>query len=75
MISVAFVQCCVIVVCHFIVYTLQWNSDLITKKLIKTFTTKKRSSCFHDDVAALNIPECTYNYNEYQDGLVSGDFM
>ena len=41
---------------------------------MKFFCTKKRSSYAYD-VALLNIPECTYNYNEYQDGLVSDDFM
>ena len=25
-------------------------------------------------VEILNIPECTYNYREYQDGLISDDF-
>ena len=63
-----------IVVYHFITYTLHWDIAVITEKLIKFFNTKKRSSCSYD-VALLNIPERTYNYNEYQDGLVSDDFM
>ena len=27
------------------------------------------------DVVLLDIPECTYNYSEYQNGLVSDDFV
>ena len=74
MISLAFAQCIVIIVYHFITYTLQWNIAVILEKLIKFFATKKRSSHAYD-VALLNIPERTYNYNEYRDGLVSDDFM
>ena len=74
MICLAVAQFCVLVVYHFITYTLQWDIALMTEKLIKYFTTKKRPSSIYD-VALLNIPERAHNYNEYQDGLVSDDFM
>ena len=74
MIGLAFAQCIMIIVYHFITYTLQWNIALIAEKFIKIFKTKKRSSCSYD-VILRNIPERAHNYNEYQDGLVSDDFM
>ena len=74
MICLAFAQFCVIVVYHFITYTLHWNTALMTEKLIKFFTSKKRPSHIYD-VALLNIPERAHNYNEYQDGLISDDFL
>ena len=74
MISLAVAQFCVTVVYHFITYTLQWNIALIAEKFIKIFKIKKRSSCSYN-VALHNIPEYAHNYNEYQDGLVSDDFM
>jgi len=70
MVSLAFIQFCMIVQYHFFTYTL---NVAIEQKLIKIFTSKKRSSRLHD-VALLNIPEHTNNYSEYQDGLVSDDF-
>ena len=77
MITLAFMQCCMIVLCHFLTYTLQWDIYIAIKKLrklIKYFTIEKSSSCSLD-VAMLNIPERAYNYSEYQDGLVSDDFI
>ena len=38
------------------------------------FCEKKTSSHVSNNVALLNIPECTYNYTEYRDELVSDDF-
>ena len=73
MVTWAFIQCCVIVLCHFVTYTLQWDVA-ITEKLIKFFAVKKSSRNSYN-LTMLNIPERTYNYNEYQDGLVSDDFM
>ena len=70
MVSLAFIQFCMIVQYHFFTYTLNVN---IEQKLMKVFSSKRRSSCSHD-VALLDIPECTYNFTEYQDGLVSDDF-
>ena len=72
MISVAFVQFCIIILCHFLTYTFHCNSA-IKKKLVKLWNRRKSNHCSYD-VALLNIPECAYNYKEYQDGLVSDDF-
>jgi len=73
MISLSFVQFWIIVLYHFFTYT--FHCDVaIKEKLMKFFTTKKRLICSYD-VALLNIPERTYNYNNYQDGLVSDDFI
>ena len=71
MISLAFIQFCIIVVCHIFAYTYHCKFS-IKKKLTMLFTTKKSNCSF--DVALLDIPERTYNYSEYQDGLVSDDF-
>ena len=40
---------------------------------MKYFTNKNKSQNSFD-LGLLDIPECTYNYTEYQDGLVSDDF-
>ena len=75
MISMAFIQFCTIVLYHFLTYTCHCNVEIILQaskeKLVKYYY-KNHSRIF--DVALLNIPECTYNYTEYQDGLVSEDF-
>ena len=71
MMSFAFVQFCLIVLCHFLTYTFHC-SVAIKENLAKFWNRKKPSNSF--DVALLNIPERTYNYNQYQDGLISDDF-
>ena len=77
MISLAFVQLCTLVVCHFLIYICPCNVVVLTAKLkdklIKFCNLRKLKSCHHD-ISLLNAPECTYNYSEYQDGLVSDDF-
>ena len=74
MITLAFTQFCIIMIYHFLTYTCHCNIEnalhSIKEKLSNYFT--KDHHAF--DIALLNIPECTYNYSEYQDGLVSGDF-
>ena len=72
MMSLALIQFIIVVLSHFLVYTCQCKFD-IKERLTMIFNKKKpnRSSF---DVALLNIPECMYDYKEYQDGLVSDDF-
>ena len=72
MISVAFLQFCIIILCHFLTYTFHCNAA-IKENLVKLWNRRKSNHCSYD-VTLLNIPECTYNYEEYQDGLVSDDF-
>ena len=71
MICCAFVQFCIIILCHLLTYTFHYNVT-IKKSLVKLWNRKKPSGSY--DVALLNIPERTYNYAQYQDGLVSDDF-
>ena len=71
MISLALIQFCIIVLCHFLIYTCHCKFS-IKEKLAVLFSRKKCHSSFN--VALLDIPERTYNYSEYQDGLVSDDF-
>ena len=77
MISLAFIQFCTIMLYHFLTYTCHCNivSTLQTMELpiMKYFTKSKKSqnSNYH---VLLDIPECTYNYSEYRDGLISDDF-
>ena len=77
MISLAFVQFCIIVVYHFLTYTCRFNIvrilQNIKQKVIK-FCNRKHIKPDSYSVALLNIPERMYNYAEYQDGLVSDDF-
>ena len=71
MMSFAFVQFCIIIFCHFLTYTFHCNVA-IKENLAKLWNRKKPSNSF--DVALLNIPERTYDYSQYQDGLVRDHF-
>ena len=80
MISLAFVQFVTIVLYHFLTYTC--HCDVIcllktTKQKLKSVVmmlcSKKMSTCASNNIALLNIPDRTYNYAEYRDGLVSDD--
>ena len=75
-ISLAFIQFCTIVLYHFLTYTCHYNIvialETLRQKLLNLYHKDHLQNKF--DVELLNIPECTYNYTEYQDGLVSDDF-
>ena len=76
MISLAFIQLFTIMLYHFLTYTCHYNVEVALQSL----KDKLLELCYRNhlkdnfDVELLNIPECTYNYTEYQDGLVSDDF-
>ena len=76
MISLAFIQFCIIALYHFLTYTCHYNIVIalqtLRQKLLNLYHKDHLQNKF--DVELLNIPECTYNYTEYQDGLVSDDF-
>ena len=78
MISLAFIQFCTIVLYHFLTYTC--HCDVVNmlqtgkQKMIKYMCYSKRNKYQVQNLELLNIPECTYNYTEFQDGLVSDDF-
>ena len=44
------------------------------KQKMMKYCSKNKTCQNSIDIELLNIPECTYNYTEYQDGLVSDDF-
>ena len=78
MISLVFIQLFIIILYHFIAYTCQ--CDIVN--VLQTSLGKPLKLCYKGyfkdnsffNVELLNIPERTYNYSEYQDGLVSDDF-
>ena len=76
MISLSFVQLCIIVIYHFFTFTCHCNIENtlqnIKRKLVQFTTRNHRVN--NINIALLDIPECTYNYSEYQDELVSDDF-
>ena len=74
MISLAFIQFCIIVVCYFFIYTCPYNVIVSIVTLKEKLINLRKSKNYHRDISLLNIPECIYNYSEYQDGLVSDDF-
>ena len=78
MIGLAFVQFGTIVLYNFLTYTCHCDITRMLKttklKLMMKLCKKKSSSCVSNSIALLNVPERTYNYNEYRDGLVSDDF-
>ena len=74
MISLAFIQFCSIVFYHFLTYTC--HCDIVSKiKLMIQGIAKKNKCQALNNLEVLDIPERTYNYSEYQDGLVSDDFI
>ena len=77
MISLAFIQFCTILLYHFLTYTCHCNivNKLKFRKLQMIKYITKINKCQNlNHTELLDIPECTYNYTEYQDGLVSDDF-
>ena len=75
MISLALFQFCTIILYHFLTYTCQCDVMGVIKTIKQKLLSKKRSDDQNRFVELLNIPECTYRYNEYQDGLVTDDFV
>ena len=78
MISLTFIQLFAIIFYHFITYTCHCNVATILQTLKGHLTRLWYKSYFKNDlilnVELLNIPERSYDYSEYQDGLVSDDF-
>ena len=78
MISLAFIQFCTIVLYHFLTYTCHCNVVTLLQagkqKIMKYFLPKENKWENLNDLELLDIPERTYDYTEYQDGLVSDDF-
>ena len=78
MISLAFIQFCTIVLYHFLTYRCHCNVlillQTVKQSMMKHFT-KKTEYQIVTNLESLNIPECTYNYTEYRDGLISDDFQ
>ena len=76
MISLAFIQLFTVMLYHFLTYTCHYNVEIalqsLKEKLLSLCCRNHLKDIF--DAELLNIPECTYNYTEYQDGLVSDDF-
>ena len=78
MISLSFIQFCAIVVHHFLTYTCYCNAKnafCLIRNKVNIFKCCKKEHQIHATTVSLNIPECTYNYSEYQDGLVTDDFV
>ena len=73
MMSLALLQFGIIVACHFLVFS--YHCKFSIEEILMIPFNKWKSSQRSFDVAPLNIPDRTYNYNEYQDGLVSDDFL
>ena len=78
MISLAFIQFCTIALYHFLIYTYHWDFVIMfqtgKQKMLKYI---RKSNISQENLyqhELLDIPKCTYNYTEYQDGLISDDF-
>ena len=72
MISLAFIQFCTIVLYHFLTYTCHYNIVIMLqagKEMMIKYCTKSHKHQNACNVRMLNIPECTYNYAEYQEEL------
>ena len=77
MISLVSIQLFIIVLYHFFTYTCHCNIAMALhngkQKLIQ-LGSKKSLQYVSNDVILLNIPERTYKYEEYRDGLITDDF-
>ena len=77
MISLAFIQFCTILLYHFLTYVCHCNIVCTLQTMewaIMKYFTKSNKSENSNYQQLLVIPECTYNYSEYRDGLISDDF-
>ena len=77
LISLVCIQLLLIVLYHFFTYTCHCNIAMALrngKQKITQLCDKKQLKYASNDIMLLNIPERTYNYEEYQDGLVTDDF-
>ena len=77
LISLVCIQLLLIVLYHFFTYTCHCNIAMALhngKQKIMQLCDKKHLQYASNDIMLLNIPERTYNYDEYQDGLVTDDF-
>ena len=74
MITLAFIQLCMILFYHILVYVGQCNLIDALQSLKNKIKGVERSDQFSNNIRLLAIPECTFNYKEYQDGLISDDF-
>ena len=78
MITLAFIQFFAIAFYHFLTYTCHCNAMIVLQtlktKLMKFWYKRYFKDNSRFDVKLLNIPERTYNYSEYQDGLISDNF-
>ena len=70
MISLDFVQLCSIIIYHFLTFICHFNVE----KSLQNFKKKFKRQDHLVNITLLNIPERTYNYSEYQEGLVTDDF-
>ena len=77
-ISLVFIQLLTIVFYHLLAYTCHCNVatplQVLKSKLMKLCCKNHFKYPSSLNVELLSIPKCTYNYAEYQDGLVSDDF-
>jgi len=75
MISLAFFQFCMVVFYHFLTYTCRCNILAMIETMKEKLQSKKNPDNENSFVKLLNIPECAYRYAEYQDGLITDDFV
>ena len=72
MIGLVFIQFCTILLYHFLIYTCHCNVVIILvtlKDKLMKFCSWRKPDDRLNEIFLLNIPERTYNYSEYHDGL------
>ena len=77
MISLVCIQLFITILYHFFTYTCHCNIAMVVhngKQKLKQLCSKKQLQYGSNDVMLLDIPKRTYNYEEYQDGLITDDF-
>jgi len=78
MITIALVHFTIILLYHFLTFTCHCNMENmlwdVKQKMINCYHLMHYTHRRSDHVMTYKIPEQTYNYTEYQDGLVSDDF-
>ena len=78
MITIALVHFTIILLYHFLTFTCHCNVEnmlwVVKEKMIKCCHFKHYDHHTNDHVMTSKIPERTYNYTEYREGLVTDDF-
>ena len=74
MVAISLLQFCLIIFSHLLTYALHCDLIKILKAVATRMIPSKKPDSFIAHNVPLDIPERSFNYAEYRDGLISDDF-